>query len=1073
VAKPISVQIVGDYNDKDVKRAMRDLERLQSQTTGMGAKMAAVGTQMQNVGAKMAAVGKGLTLGLTLPIVGIGIAATKMATDFDTSMTKMISLVGLTREEVDGMRTGIVKMAGQYGKSAQEAADAMFFITSAGLRGSDAMETLEASLKGAAVGLGDVQTIADLATSAMNAYGPETLSAGLATDVLAAAVREGKLEASELAGAMGGVLPIASALGVGFDEVGAAMASMSRTGTNAAEASTQVRGILAQIAKETPKGVKALKDVGLTYDGLRESLREKGLLATLQTLKERFGGNTVATSAFFGNVRALTGVMDMLGTGAETTTEIFGRMSDSAGMLDEGFAAVSETTGFKLSKSIESLKNSLISFGDIIAPFVAQFAEKISTIATAFQNLAPETKNMIVMAAAVAAALGPVLLVAGKLIGVVGGLMKVFAAITIAGSILAIKVIAVVAVLAAIALAFKWAYENSQPLRTAVDRLIDTFKGVFNIVKNSVLGAFDSMNGAVGKSNTAFTLIGNYLKAFFTGYVTYLTGIIAGLGAAFQVAMKIFEIGFTVLKMGANIIKGVLLVAFDILMNRLGPISTAFRGVANGVKSAFGAIAGFVRSAFNNAGKIIEGFINKAIGAVNILIRAFNLLAKFLPGVSEATEIAEFRFNELSGAVEGVGKGAALAATAVDGWSTSAGKANLATKNTAIVADVAANSLDGLGAATTGAGAANEKASEKTKKFQDELKRLTDALKDSIQKAKDYASGISDSFVGMLSLSDAFDTFTERQTKVTETLAALTKFQAEIQGEATEDQKASLLSLQKAYQDASADAANGAQSVVDEFINQGKKLSEFTANVNLLLSKGLSRQAFETIIAAGAERGADIADALAQGNIQANVDNVNAVYTSVAAMGQQVGNQASSNFMMQGVVLAQSMLVGLIKEFMPAGKKRRELLAAINGMVSEAVGSMAAITNVPAPSFAPSGGGFTAPTGPSQSFTISDAEAALVLSNLQAVVPGGFDPFAGIPFFANGGIVTSPTLGMIGEAGPEAIIPLNKGGGIGSTTINLTVNAGMGTDGGAVGEQIVSALRQYQRRNGAVPIKVA
>jgi hypothetical protein len=491
------------------------------------------------------------------------------------------------------------------------------------------------------------------------------------------------------------------------------------------------------------------------------------------------------------------------------------------------------------------------------------------------------------------------------------------------------------------------------------------------------------------------------------------------------------------------------------------------RAVANGVKSAFGAVAGFVSSAFNNVGKGVETFINFAIDAVNILIRAFNFMAGFLPNVSRVTEIAEFRFAELSGAVTEVAGGADLAATAVDGWSTAAGRANQTTQNAAIVNKVAATSFDGVATAATGAGGAtakaaekSEKAAEKTKKFQEELKKLTEALKDSIQKAKDYATEISDSFVGMLSLTDAFESFTGRQAKVAETLAELTKFQSEIHGEATEEQKKNLASLQKAYQDASADAANGAQSVVEEFVNQGKRIAEFTANMNLLLSKGLSRQAFESIISASGERGANIASAMAQGNIDENIASVNAVYTSVAAMGQQVGNQATGNFMMQGVVLAQSMLMGLIKEFMPAGKKRRELLAAINGMVSEAVGSMAALANVPVPTFAPS--------GPDQSYVMSGAEAAAINYNLGNIVPADFNPFAGISMFAKGGIVTAPTLGMVGEAGPEAIIPLNRAGKIGGTTINLTVNAGMGTQGAEVGRQIVDALKAYERRNGSV-----
>jgi len=77
---------------------------------------------------------------------------------------------------------------------------------------------------------------------------------------------------------------------------------------------------------------------------------------------------------------------------------------------------------------------------------------------------------------------------------------------------------------------------------------------------------------------------------------------------------------------------------------------------------------------------------------------------------------------------------------------------------------------------------------------------------------------------------------------------------------------------------------------------------------------------------------------------------------------------------------------------------------------------------------------------------------------------------------ATGGIVTQPTTALIGEAGPEMVIPLSSmpgasplpsgiSGGSGST-INLTVNAGLGTDGAAVGQQIVNLLKRYQRANG-------
>jgi len=74
---------------------------------------------------------------------------------------------------------------------------------------------------------------------------------------------------------------------------------------------------------------------------------------------------------------------------------------------------------------------------------------------------------------------------------------------------------------------------------------------------------------------------------------------------------------------------------------------------------------------------------------------------------------------------------------------------------------------------------------------------------------------------------------------------------------------------------------------------------------------------------------------------------------------------------------------------------------------------------------------------------------------------------------ADGGIAMRPTLRLIGEAGPEAVVPLSRmGSASGETTINITVNAGMGADSGAIGNAVVDALVKYQRRNGAIPIAV-
>jgi hypothetical protein len=71
-----------------------------------------------------------------------------------------------------------------------------------------------------------------------------------------------------------------------------------------------------------------------------------------------------------------------------------------------------------------------------------------------------------------------------------------------------------------------------------------------------------------------------------------------------------------------------------------------------------------------------------------------------------------------------------------------------------------------------------------------------------------------------------------------------------------------------------------------------------------------------------------------------------------------------------------------------------------------------------------------------------------------------------IPMLADGGVVTGPTLALIGEAGPEAVVPLDRMGSMGGGDVNIYVQ-------GADPNAVVDALRTYMFRNGSVPIRVS
>ena len=460
--------------------------------------------RLKKFGQGISSVGKSLQTRLALPLAAAGGASIKMAADFDKSMTKITSLVGIAGDEVDGMRGQVRDMATQFAVSSSEAAEALFFITSAGLRGADAMDTLEASLKASAVGLGETATIADLATSAMNAYGSDTLGASQATDVLTSAVREGKLEASELAGAMGAVLPVASNMGVSFHEVGAAFAAMSRTGTNAAHASTQLTAILSGLLKPTSQAEDALNAMGLSSAGLKQQIKEEGLLATLQTLKTEFDQNSDAAAQVFPNIRALKGVLDLLGSGAATNAEIFNRMNSTMGATQTAFDATSQSAEFKMRKALGVVRESFSQLGSQLLtgllPIFQQVTGAIQQVFSAFFNLDSGTQKLILGLGVIATVLPTIITLVGSLTTVMGVLLSpiglVAAALAGVAFIIYKNWNEVLPVVVGLYNQFVDLYNSSELLRGIIFSLKAAFVSVFAIAKSQVMifvNAFKTM----------------------------------------------------------------------------------------------------------------------------------------------------------------------------------------------------------------------------------------------------------------------------------------------------------------------------------------------------------------------------------------------------------------------------------------------------------------------------------------------------------------------------------------------------------------------------------------------------
>lgn len=460
--------------------------------------------RLKKFGQGISSVGKSLQTRLALPLAAAGGASIKMAADFDKSMTMIKSLVGIAGDEVDSMGVKVREMASEFAVSSSEAADALFFVTSAGLRGSDAMEALEGSLKASAIGMGQTKDIAKLASAAMNAYGSDTLSAANATDVVTASIREGSIEADELAAVMGSVLPVASNMGVQFHEVGAALAAMSRTGTGAAEGATQLNAILAGLLAPSSKAEDALIAMGLSSAGLKRQIKDEGLLATLHTLKTSFDANAKGAETVFPNIRALKGVLDLLGSGAQTNNEIFARMTNTMGMTQTAFDATSQSAEFKMRKALGTVRESFSQLGSQLLtgllPIFQQVTGAIQQVFAAFFNLDSGTQKLILGLGVIATVLPTIITLVGSLTTVMGVLLSPIGLVAAALAGIAFIIYKnwneVLPVVVGLYNQFVDLYNSSDLLRGIIFSLKAAFVSVFAVAKAQVMifvNAFKTM----------------------------------------------------------------------------------------------------------------------------------------------------------------------------------------------------------------------------------------------------------------------------------------------------------------------------------------------------------------------------------------------------------------------------------------------------------------------------------------------------------------------------------------------------------------------------------------------------
>jgi hypothetical protein len=225
----------------------------------------------------------------------------------------------------------------------------------------------------------------------------------------------------------------------------------------------------------------------------------------------------------------------------------------------------------------------------------------------------------------------------------------------------------------------------------------------------------------------------------------------------------------------------------------------------------------------------------------------------------------------------------------------------------------------------------------------------------------------------------------------------------------------------------------GFKGFLDALRTQVKGVVEYSVNLGKALEMGLSQDALGYVLEAGNVAGAEIALELVKGG-QTAIDETNALVEAAQRAADKVGIQAANKWYKTGVDQATFIVNGLEAELTKLTPKLMAKMDEIAAKLKRSVNIDVVVTE----------------------------RVNRIVSTISS----------SIPKMADGGIVTGPTLAMIGEAGPEAVIPLSQMGNMGGSGVTINVAGGLSTSA-EIGQSVVNALRAYSRTAGPLQLNVA
>lgn len=405
-------------NQNIVIRLMADTASYEAAMTRAGSTARTVASGMENTGRKSALIASGMTAA-GLAVAAFGVAAVKMAADFDQQMSTVQANTGATSAQMDQLRAAAIEAGASTVYSASDSADA---INDLGKAGMSVTDILNGGLSGALnLAASDGMAVGDAAEYMANALSMFHLKGSQASqvaDTLAAGAGKAVGNVSDFGEALNNCGAQANSFGMDIQETTGVLALFAQNGTIGAEAGTQLNSMLMKLAAPSTEASNTMKELGISaYDAQHHFVGMANFAGQLQKAEKNLTDEqrNQANATIFGSyaIKAANYLYEAGESGVNKWTKA---VSESGYAAEQAAAKNNNLKGDleNLSGSMESL---MISVGEGAQGPLRKMVQGLDTLVDAFAGLPSGAQQTIVVMASLAGVFGAVHKAAGNLNG--------------------------------------------------------------------------------------------------------------------------------------------------------------------------------------------------------------------------------------------------------------------------------------------------------------------------------------------------------------------------------------------------------------------------------------------------------------------------------------------------------------------------------------------------------------------------------------------------------------------------------------------------------------------------------